>query len=76
VLLWVSEKPEPIESRPGESVLPREKAQLAYVTAQIVVEGREIERLNVKQLVRRHRGVFADVEARMQTIGLTLLAGE
>jgi hypothetical protein len=76
VLLWVSEKPEPVEGRPGESVLSREKAQLAYVTAQVVLDGREVERLNVKQLVRRHRGIFADVEDRMQTIGLTLLAGE
>ena len=57
-------------------MLPREKAQLAYVTAQIVLDGREVERLNVKQLVKRHRGIFADVEDRMQTIGLTLLAGE
>jgi hypothetical protein len=76
VLLWVSEKPEPVEGRPGESVLPREKAQLAYVTAQVVLDGREVDRLSVKQLVRKHRGIFADVEDRMQTIGLTLLAGE
>ncbi|MFM2075093.1 MAG: hypothetical protein RJB34_1398 [Pseudomonadota bacterium] len=76
VFLWVSEKPEPVDGKPGELWLPSDKAQLAYVTAQIVVEGKEVDRLNVKQLVRRHRGVFADVEDRMQTIGLTLLAGE
>jgi hypothetical protein len=76
VFLWVSEKPEPVGGKPGELWLPGDKAQLAYVTAQIVVDGQEMERLNVKQLVRRHRGVFSDVEDRMQTIGLTLLAGE
>jgi hypothetical protein len=41
-----------------------------------VLDGREVDRLSVKQLVRKHRGIFADVEDRMQTIGLTLLAGE
>ena len=76
VQLWVSEKPEPVEGEPGQFDLPREKAQLAYVTAQVLVDGVETDRLNVRQLIRKHRGVFSDVEERMQTIGLTMLAGD
>lgn len=76
VLLWVTEKPEPVEGQPGQFELPREKSQVAYVTAQILNDGIEGDRLNVRQLVRAYRGTFAEVEDRMQLIGLTLLAGE
>jgi len=76
VQLWVTEKPEAVEGMPGQYKLGREKEQLAYVTAQIVREGVELDRLTIRQLVRRNRGVFGEVEDRMQTIGLTLLAGE
>lgn len=76
VLLWVTEKPEPVESQPGQFVLPGEKAQLAYVTAQIMEGGVEVDRVNVRTLVRRHRGTFAAVEDRLQMIGLSLLAGD
>jgi hypothetical protein len=76
VVLWVTEKPEPVEGMPGQFSLPGVKAQLAYVTAQIVVDGEEVDRLNVKQLVRRYRGTFGKVEERLSSIGLTLLAGD
>jgi site-specific recombinase XerD len=74
VVLWVTEKPEPVEGMPGQFSLPGVKAQLAYVTAQIVVDGKEVDRLNVKQLVRKHRGSFGETEERLLSIGLSLLA--
>lgn len=76
VLLWVSEKPEPVEGDLWQFTLTKEKAQVAYVTAQVMNEGVEVDRLNVRQLVRAFRGTFGEVEDRMQTIGLTLLAGD
>lgn len=76
VLLWVTEKPEPLDGASGRFHLPGEKRELAYVTAQFTEDGHEVDRLNVRQLVRKHRGVFADVEDRMDLIGLTLLVGE
>jgi len=76
VQLWVTEQAQEVEGEPGRYELRGEKRQLACVTAQVLEGGEEVDRLNVRQLVRKHRGVFGEVEERMNGIGLTLLAGD
>jgi len=76
VQLWVSEEPRPIEGQEGWFELAPHQAQVAYITAQVLdKEGAEIDRLNVKQLIRKKLELFAGVESRLERIGLTLLDG-
>jgi site-specific recombinase XerD len=75
-LLWVSEKPVPVEGSPGQLELPAELVELAYVTVQIVNGAEEVVRQGMDQFLDEHPVAFDAVAARLLSIGLDLREGD
>lgn len=76
VVLWVSEKPVALEGVLGQYELPGEKAELAVVTVQFVDGDLETGRMSVRQFLDAHAGSQADLEVRLNLLGLTLVGDE
>ncbi|WP_234265205.1 phage integrase N-terminal domain-containing protein [Hydrogenophaga sp. NFH-34] len=76
VVLWVSERPEPADDVLGQYRLPGEKAELAVVTAQFLRGDVETDRMSVSQFLQAHEGAAAELEMRLNLLGLTLIDEE
>lgn len=70
----MSEKPQTIESVDGRFEIAGERAELAFVTIQIVRGGVEIDRLSVEQFIERNPLGFDALNGRLSTIGFELKA--
>ena len=73
-LVWVSEKPKLIEGGDGRYEIAGEKAELAFVTIQIIRDGAEIDRMSVEQFIDRNPLGFDALNGRLSEIGFELKA--
>lgn len=77
-IIWITEKPEPVEGVIGEYRLPAHKAQLAQFTVQVFEGEREILRQSLRQFLGDNAWAASDLQARLNLVGLDLAsyAGE